>query len=294
MNNSSTHVESTLQPGPWVAVVGQGRGAAVLSQAASGAGVGVAHLSGVEQIAAAGSPTGAAVGQQQFIALFLAPPLDEQSMGSALSWLSTNQPSLRVYVVAGVLPAEAERKALYAAGAVSVLEAEEGPLAAILSGLIRPVEAARNQPGASEQVAQVCAAPGLERVELNWIGGSVMLSGAVPTLAHANQLRRDLLALPGVTDVVSSSLQIDPSELSDAELLKRVNAAVEASGVAPEVRQHVHVQVFDGVVSLDGHEPSLEEYQELVEVISTVAGVLDVRSTVTAQRASLPEPARVS
>lgn len=108
-------------------------------------------------------------------------------------------------------------------------------------------------------------------------GGEVHLSGAISTYWRKRELKRLLARIPGVTRIVGTHLNVEPSTRTDRQIAYAVRSILRSTTMVDDAT--VSVGVRGGTLTLAGTVSNRQELERIVEIVSNVIGVRDLENS---------------
>ena len=121
-----------------------------------------------------------------------------------------------------------------------------------------------------------------QRITVNVVGGVVYLTGTVESPAARAYAEGDAWSVHGVVEVVNQLAVVPPATRADVEIVGDVREALARNPrVAPTA---IEVSAVDGVVTLRGTVPTLEQKWLAEDIARWAVGVRDVVNDITVQQ----------
>ena len=112
----------------------------------------------------------------------------------------------------------------------------------------------------------------IARISFSSNSGVVTLTGSVDHLWQKERLEEIILFEQGVKSIVNNVTVIDPTPVSDEQILDEVNTLISVFGI-----RDLTAQVENGVVTLTGSVTYWDE-PHILQAIANVHGVVSIRN----------------
>jgi osmotically-inducible protein OsmY len=230
---------------------------------------------------------------ESILVLLVVLPLPRLSVQRALGQFRADESraSIPVVVLAPSRVADRRARQLYRDGATAVLKWPDDAkvLSPILAELLGVTLASGRATSADDKLARTVLSRlrllggVFTRLGVTAKGGTVRLSGAVPSLEQKLEADQTAAMIPGVSATDLARLRVRPTErVSDRELGRIMRVLLRA---VTRASSKLRVRVRDGLVELSGEAADRRELRRVVELLSKLQGVrglevhVDVQNT---------------